>query len=569
MILIKKVRIVGFRSIRDDQIDNIGNFSALVGLNNSGKSNYLRAINLFFNDEIEPGVRLNMPVDYYKPDISKRRKRKEISVEVTFELPTNFKFHKRLKEVEKMLNSHNFTITKLWTKESSLPKFVLNNKFLDFEEQQKIQQFLSLVTFRYIPNRTLPIDLIKKEHQSLRDVLIRRVSKSKPAGADEVFDKLANISKRLISGLYKDLLNKIIIPDFEDIRLDTPASFSDMVFAFGYKLKQQGFEIDDSLQGSGIQNLLMFYTLHLIDKDYFQKFGWRQASIWGIEEPESSLHLSLAARVGSFLYDVASGPNNRLQVLATTHSEVIIQFSDQCYYVKNTPNGSKSESKEVSSILEEAVKSGTSGWQHPLLRYPLKILVIVDGKYDVKFFKKSFELINPKILNKCEILSLENISLSGKEETGGTDATIKYLKANARVIKNRHSQFPVIVILDWEKTSKKQEIIRYFERIDQLKVLNWEEEKANPSLGKGFTGMERFLPDRIINLIKAEIPQIVTYNQAARSYIVEKENYGTFKAKASEIIERELKKEDLKYADHILKEIQKLIDNPGMNNEHS
>lgn len=567
MILIKKVRIIGFRSIRDDQIDNIGNFSTLVGLNNSGKSNYLRAINLFFNDEIEPGVRLNMPIDYYKPDISKRRKSKEVWIEVSFELPGNFKFHKRLTEVERMLNSSSFTIKKLWKKESSLPQYALNNRFLGFEDQQKIQQFLSLITFRYITNRTLPIDLIKNEHQSLRDVLIRRVSKAKPAMADEVFERIANTSKRLISGLHKDLQN--IIPDFEGIRLDTPASFSDMIFAFGYKLKQQGFEIDDSLQGSGIQNLLMFNTLHLIDKDYFQKFGWRQASIWGIEEPESSLHFSLEAKVGSFLYDIAHGLNNRLQVLATTHSEVIIQYSDRCYYIKNTSNGSKSESKAISSILNEAVKSGISGWQHPLLRNPLKILVIVDGKYDVQFFKKSLELINPNILNKCEILSLENISLSDKEESGGTDATVKYLKANARVIKNRSSQFPVIVILDWEKTSKQQEIRKYFEETDLLKVLNWVEEKANPRLGKGFTGMERFLSDRIIRLIKAKIPHIVTYNSEANLYIVEKDNYGTFKSTASEIVNKELKKEDLTYAEHILKEIQKLVDNLGMNNEHS
>ena len=42
-------------------------------------------------------------------------------------------------------------------------------------------------------------------------------------------------------------------------------------------------KIRDTEQGSGIQSLLMLETLYLIDRDYFQQFGWRQAAIWGVE----------------------------------------------------------------------------------------------------------------------------------------------------------------------------------------------------------------------------------------------------------------------------------------------
>ncbi len=37
--------------------------------------------------------------------------------------------------------------------------------------------------------------------------------------------------------------------------------------------------MDESEQVSGMQSLLMFETLHLIDRDYFQRFGWNQAAI--------------------------------------------------------------------------------------------------------------------------------------------------------------------------------------------------------------------------------------------------------------------------------------------------
>ena len=106
-----------------------------------------------------------------------------------------------------------------------------------------------------------------------------------------------------------------------------------MVFAFGYLLDQQGTELEDFLQGSGIQSVLMLETLLLIDQDYFQKFGWRQASIWGIEEPESSLHSSLEVQIAAFLRSVSSNPRGRLQVLSTTHSDAMIQYADRPVYV--------------------------------------------------------------------------------------------------------------------------------------------------------------------------------------------------------------------------------------------
>jgi hypothetical protein len=34
-----------------------------------------------------------------------------------------------------------------------------------------------------------------------------------------------------------------------------------MVFAFGYKLGEEGLDVDDSVQGSGIQSLLMLETI--------------------------------------------------------------------------------------------------------------------------------------------------------------------------------------------------------------------------------------------------------------------------------------------------------------------
>ncbi len=562
MKFITKIKISGFRSIREDTIKDIEGFTTLAGLNNSGKSNYIRALNLFFNGEVEPNFNFYFNRDYYRADIRRKRSKKKIKIEVHFCIPDNFKFRKGLEEVKNLLmpNGNNeFSITKEWTKDQPYPNIYLNNQDspLNQDDRTKTEQFLSLISFRYIPNRSLPIEIIKREHHNLRDVLIRRVSKKKPKGSEEVFEEIAETSKRLIKDLHKDLKN--ITPDFEDIRLDTPTSFSDMIFAFGYKLKEYGFEIEDMMQGSGIQSLLMFNTLYLIDKDYFQKFGWKQAAIWGIEEPESSLHFGLEAQLGNFLSKITTEQNSRLQVIATTHSELIIQYSDRCYHIKKTDRGSQSETGDISEMLYKFSKVGVTGWQHPILKNPLKPLILVEGKRDVEFLKKVSEFPAYKTLNKAQICCLEDITLASpaRNVTGGVDELVKYIKDNVKVIKNRSDKYPIIVLLDWDAKNKEQEIKKYFQENDPIKVIIWNERDANPKLGKDFKGLERFMSDRIIKEIKEEKLVGTIGFPPEEKYTLPNENRDGFKTRVAKIIQTDLKEKDLDFAK---KTLQKLIE---------
>lgn len=564
MKIINKIKISGFRSIRLDRVENIGDFTTLVGLNNSGKSNYLRALNLFFNGEVEPGLGFVFDNDYYRPDVKKKRKKKSIEITVYFNIPDNFKFRKGLDEVKKILipqGEKEFAITKEWIRGYNYPNIYINenfNKPLETDDRSIIEQFLSLISFRYIPNRVLPVEIIKKEHQALKDVLMRRVSRQKQSNSDEVLKKISETAERIMTPLYLDL--RKTIPDVEHLRLSTPESLSDVILTFGYRLKEGGTEFEDTMQGSGIQSVLMYETLYLIDKDYFQKFGWRQASIWAIEEPESSLHSSLIARMGDFLSQIVSGQNSRMQVISTTHSEMIIQYSDKCYLIKKTKEGSKSETDDISNILESVSKMGITGWQHPILRNPLVPLLIVDGDYDVVFFREVTKVDPYGALSRCRICCLKEISLAESGETGGTEALVRYIRNNIKVIKNRSNKYPVVIILDWEKADKKNEIMKHFEKNDPIRVLVWDESRANPKLGREFSGMERFLSDRIIDEIIQKKPGIV-YSNSLGKYTVRKkdEDYQCFKKMAVDVIKKGLKEEDLNFAKHILEEILKII----------
>ena len=55
--------------------------------------------------------------------------------------------------------------------------------------------------------------------------------------------------------------------------------------------------------------------------------------MWALEEPESSLHSSLEARVAKYLSDMSADPTSRLQIFSTTHSDLVLQHADKVVFV--------------------------------------------------------------------------------------------------------------------------------------------------------------------------------------------------------------------------------------------
>jgi len=537
MKLVRRVEVSNFRSIRKARLENLGDFSAFVGLNNSGKSNFLRALNSFFTDQVEPGQPLRVEYDHYRSKVKSRRK-KIIRVTLHFSLPTEFKFRTGLEPVEQFLG-REFSLTKAWVLGEPQARIHLNDSkdSLSAEDRQKALQFLSLVSFRYVPNRVLPLDIIKQEHQALRDVLIRRLGR-KVKQRDRVFDLIEKTSSKLIGHLTSDVHN--VLSDIESVRLATPKSLADMIFAFGYRISQGSIEFDDAVQGSGVQSLLMYRTLHLIDRDYFQKFGWRQAAIWALEEPESSLHASLEASIAAFTSQVAREPGNRLQVFATTHSDLIAQYSDRGYLVRLTSSGSDAKDHEAVELLGLASKAGVSRWVHPILYHNLEPVLLVEGKLDELFLQKVLTLLGKGSM--LRISYLEQLTADGR--TGGIDDLKEYVKQHAQAIKSRSRKAPVIVALDWDSVGKKSQFERYFAEGDPFGTIEWLENESNPRLSKRFRGIERFFSSRIIEEGIQQGAEILE-RPRTRIWTVEPDRYEAVKQKLSSVVQAGLTVDDL------------------------
>jgi hypothetical protein len=543
MILITRIIIEGFRSIRQAVIEPLADFTSFAGLNNSGKSNVLRALNAFFNDETDPGQFVDVDLDYYRPDLRKKR-RKRIRVGLTFNLPEQFRFRKGLEGVQQLFGGQTFSITKEWVRGPILPTYSINGSAIDLENRQKLDQFLQLIKYRYIPNRVLPTELIRNEHQSLRDVLVRRLAQ-RTKDDTRAFTAIRDTSARMIESLTKRFQEAC--PGEGTVSLATPTSWHDVAFAFGYRLARGGVEIEDAAQGSGIQSLLMLETLYLIDRDYFQQFGWRQAAIWGIEEPESSLHSSLEARVAAYLASVATDRQSRLQVLCTTHSDLVIQYSGLSVVVEHDDRESKFESlDDPRKALDRLSAAGVSRWVHPVLFWPLDPIMLVEGRFDREFLEKAFEHIRPK--RPVRVADLAALDPSSGD--GGVDRTRQYIRENAAAIRSRRADAPIIVVLDWDASSKADQFGKLVNAPSVYKVLAWPIEALNPRAGKSFRGVERAHSDRVFDeAIRrgAPIGRKGTNGQPG-DYIVQTSDYPNVKQILAQIVREGLAAEDFTHA---------------------
>jgi len=67
MRLIKKIEVRYLRSLYELNLDRAGDLNVVFGRNDSGKSNLLRAMNLFFNGKTEPYQPFDFALDMSDP----------------------------------------------------------------------------------------------------------------------------------------------------------------------------------------------------------------------------------------------------------------------------------------------------------------------------------------------------------------------------------------------------------------------------------------------------------------------------------------------------------------------
>lgn len=332
-IRISSIRIKNFRSIRNETIMP-RDLSIFVGLNDAGKSNVLKALNLFFNGETDYGVKFSFARDFTYLFPKTSHSTKEIKITIVFDIPDSYS------------ESGEYTWTKVWRTGSYFNETILNAAGNPPNPKSRVPGALRRIKYRYVPAiksreyfKTLLGDLYTAVFSSINNPLEGSVETFSTALRDYTQELSDDIARQLqISSL-----------------LSFPEDLNDIFKAliFETSCNPEDIKVPLTARGDGIQvrhiPIVLRYIAHE-DQKSRQRGSMKVCTIWGFEEPENGLELSKTFQLADEFTEYA----NEIQIFVSTHSPAFYMKKDtpsvSVYFVSKKPN---SDETSVSSAIKE------------------------------------------------------------------------------------------------------------------------------------------------------------------------------------------------------------------------
>jgi predicted ATP-dependent endonuclease of OLD family len=406
---IVKIEIKRFRSIQEIsfEIDQSYSLISFCGENNAGKTNILRAMQLFFQP---------YQIDYEKdvPIHKQASAGGKVFPEITL---TFISKDKRIK----ITRSFNYTDNSLEGEEVDLA--TSTPKQLNKDESTKILDKY-VCKFIEVINLSIP-DLIEELIEEVYDI---EYEKSRFKGAKqqlkEAFEEYHSGVMEILKALASD-----ISPDFSKFNEDWGVDFSlntdikkfrDLISDdVEFFVKDKSNKVIGS-KGSGLQRLAFI----LLQSRIVSKLKTGVVPLLLIDEPETFLHPALQKKLKEHLLSLG---HSGIQVFLTTHSPVFIdsfllrnQFliglniEEDIYFkrVKKYVNKVSTYSIDLESIDGTQKIKRQLGLDEvsisPLERYN----IIVEGEADKRYFEKLltfFELVSPNIIPAHGVSNIEKL----------------------------------------------------------------------------------------------------------------------------------------------------------------
>ncbi|WP_171407899.1 ATP-dependent nuclease [Pseudomonas aeruginosa] len=315
MQLIDQIEIAYFRSIYKESLNNCQNTNIIFGRNDSGKSNTLRGLNLFFNEFTSPGLAFN-----FERDLNHSRRaeaegqgdiRKFVYIKLWFNTPDNWK------------NSlgDRFWVKKQWS--VSLAQEAQISTSVNQNRKAYLARFLNKIKLHYIP-------AIKdrKIFESLQAEIYKVISRNLEfsESLEEFSEALRERTIRLSEKLQTDLeINSVI---------NTPKDLTDLFRSLDFETTSEvGDTYSLTLQrGDGIQVQHIAPILSFLAENSTEDYH-----IWALEEPENSLELVNAINEANRLRSFGAERNK--QIFVTSHSPAFFSLNQEDvarYFVSRT-----------------------------------------------------------------------------------------------------------------------------------------------------------------------------------------------------------------------------------------
>ncbi|MEG3695268.1 AAA family ATPase [Vibrio coralliirubri] len=332
--MIRQITITNFRSIRKETI-SAEEITTLVGKNDAGKSNLLRALNLFFNGKTDADTSFNFSSDFNINATVQQRKAKEIKVELVLKLPRSYRnsgkpdtvywsrtwrangFHAEVQQHCEIVNGRAANKT-------------------DFPRRSKIPYLLRNINYIYIP-AIKDANFFRELQGQLYDVLA--------AASEQGLHNSANSFEQEIKEHISELMGEIdatFATSNNEVKL--PQNLRNIFGALEFNADS----IPLSRRGDGIKIRHIPMMLSFIALKQ-QSIGTRttiRPQIWGFEEPENNVEFSTCFELNNQLVEAAK---KYTQIFITTHSPAIYSLS----FNDSLPAGIKSTSYYVDKVGQD------------------------------------------------------------------------------------------------------------------------------------------------------------------------------------------------------------------------
>lgn len=444
MLKIKQIQIKNFRSIVNSTIIS-DNMNVFVGLNDAGKSNVLKALNLFFNGETEPDVAFDFGNDYSKYAPIRKNKAKEISIAITFSIPSNFK------------DSDDVVWKKVWRYYGIYSD---NFKDLNFSPYSKVPTLIKRVKYKYVP-AVKSNDYFKLLLSDLYNSIAQEIDGELNEKAKEY-----SISLKLFTHRISEIVEKNIgIKSGLTMPANQSRIFKELIFVTN---DEKGNNIDLSYRGDGIKAMHIPAILKYISEHDNQALGMNTVPythIWGYEEPENGVELKKCFELSKELYNYSVS----IQQFVTTHSPGFYGLEEKnnvkVYYSYKDTAGHYSvfddnkKCKELHNIIGimPLVTPFIIEKQNEIdrLKETLSVCnlsdintVFVEGITDKEYLELAIKYLSPKLK---EQLDSKKLIIKTREENGcGTDLLCDWAVAWMHM----NYQSSAIFLFDCDKAGK-------------------------------------------------------------------------------------------------------------------
>ena len=362
MQLIEEIEISYFRSFYKLKLKDLRDLNVIYGKNDSGKSNIVRALNLFFSQRTDHNQLFEFSVDFcekrMQESLTSGAVRKFLYVKITFNTPSSYQASL----------GRQFYVKRQWTISRGSDYHEVISSSIPKKRLHLATRFINRIKFIYIP----AIKDIKIFEMLLTGIHETVASSGAFVNAVKEFSsRLQESTSELFDGLPKEVSSST--------KIGPPNQLSELFRTLDFETIAEGDITPKSLtrqRGDGIKVRHIPELLNFISsKDNYDYH------IWGFEEPENSLDFVAAQSEAKRLLAIAE--TDSVQIFLTTHSPSFYLLENEStakFYVGKDRDG-LSEVRQGREIEElDAQTALQDGFYLPAVAEAVKNLASVEAR---------------------------------------------------------------------------------------------------------------------------------------------------------------------------------------------